>query len=185
MARFFSSVMSVVIRTEVPPFNAVEALQRQARSATGDQTIYEVRTMEQLVSSSLATQKFLLTLFSIFSGLALFLACVGIYSVIAYLTNQRVPEFGVRFALGARASDIVKLVLGESLVIICAGTGIGLVSSIAAGRILETLVPNAHTPRGPIFAVVLPALIAVALFAAYIPARRAAKVDPIVALRYE
>ena len=150
-----------------------------------DQTLYEVRTMEQLVSASLARQKFLLLLFAIFAGLALLLSCVGIYSVIAYLTSQRVPEFGVRIALGAHSSDIIRLVLRESLAIILVGVGIGLLASIGNERVLQRLVPGVHAAQGLILAVVLPALILPALFACYIPARRAAQVDPAVSLRYE
>jgi len=185
LVRFFSSILSVVVRTNVPPLNAVDALQKQARGGTADQTLYEVLTMEQLVSASLARQRFLLLLFAIFAGLALLLACVGIYSVIAYLTSQRVPEFGVRLALGARSSDIISLVLRESLAIILIGIGIGLLASIGSGRILQRLVPGLQTAQGLILVVVLPALILVALFACYIPARRASKVDPAVSLRYE
>jgi predicted permease len=185
LVRFFSSVLSIVIRTNVPPLNTVETLQRQARGATGDQTLYEVRTMEQLVSASLARQRFLLLLFAIFAGLALLLACVGIYSVIAYLTGQRVPEFGVRLALGAHSSDIIRLVLRESLAIVLAGIVIGLVASIGTGRVLQRLVPGLQAADVSILVVVLPALILAALFACYIPARRASKVDPVVSLRYE
>ncbi|HKT89897.1 MAG TPA: ABC transporter permease [Candidatus Sulfotelmatobacter sp.] len=185
LVRFFSSVLSVVVRTNVPPLNTVEALQKQARGATGDQTLYEVRTMEQLVSASLARQRFLLLLFAIFAGLALLLACVGIYSVIAYLTGQRVPEFGVRIALGARSSDVIRLVLRESLAMIVIGIGIGLLASFGSGRILQRLVPGVQTAQGLILAAVLPALILAALFACYIPARRAGKVDPAVSLRSE
>jgi predicted permease len=182
---FFSSVISVVVRTDVPPLNTVKVLQRQARGATGDQALYEMRTMEQLVSASLARQRFLLFLFAIFSGLALLLACVGIYSVLAYLMSQRLREIGVRLALGANSSDIVRLVLRESLAIILVGIGIGLLSSLAAGRVLQRLVPGVQTPQGPISAFLAPGLIAVALLASYIPAHRAAKVDPVMALRYE
>jgi putative ABC transport system permease protein len=185
LVRLFSSFISVVVRTEVPPLNAVEVLQRQARGATGDQTLYEVRTMEQLASASLAQQRFLLLLFALFAGLALLLACVGIYSVIAHLTGERVPEFGVRMALGASPAVIVRLVLRESLLIILAGVGIGAVSSIATQRILQRLVPGTHAPLSSTFVVIVPILIAVALFASYIPAHRAAKVDPMEALRYE
>lgn len=185
LVRFFSSVLSIVIRTNVPPLNTVETLQRQARGATGDQTLYEVRTMEQLVSASLARQRFLLLLFAIFAGLALLLACVGIYSVIAYLTGRRVPEFGVRLALGAHSSDIIRLVLRESLAIVLAGIVIGLVASIGTGRVLQRLVPGLQAADVSILVVVLPALILAALFACYIPARRASKVDPVVSLRYE
>lgn len=185
LVRFFSSVLSVVVRTNVPPMSTVHALQKQARGATGDQTLYEVRTMEQLASASLARQRFLLLVFAIFAGLALLLACVGIYSVIAYLTGQRVPEFGVRIALGARSSDVVRLVLGESIAMIVIGIGIGLLASFGSGRILQRLVPGVQTAQGLILAVVLPALILAALFACYIPARRAGKVDPAVSLRAE
>ncbi len=185
LIRFFSSVMSVVIRTDVPPSNTVEALLRQARGATGDQALYEVRTMEQLVSASLARQRFLLLLFAVFAGMALLLACIGIYSVIAYLMSQRVSEIGVRVALGATSANIVALVLRQSLVMIFAGIGIGVVTSFASSRVLQRLVPEVQTSQTSMFVVVLPVLIAVALAASYIPARRASKVDPMVALRYE
>jgi putative ABC transport system permease protein len=144
-----------------------------------------VQTLEHLASDSRAQQRFLLLLFGIFSGLALLLACVGIYSVVAYLTNQRVPEFGVRIAVGANSADILRLVLRESLTMIFAGSAIGFLSSIGTERVVQRLVPVAQAPLISTFALVLPALIAVAHFASYIPARRAAKVDPMVALRYE
>jgi predicted permease len=185
LVRFFSSIISIVVRTDVPPLSMVQALQKQVRGASGDQTFYEIQTMEQLVSVSLVQQRFLLVLFGIFSGLALLLACVGIYSVVAYLTNQRVPEFGVRIAVGANSSDILRLVLRESLTMITAGIAVGVLSSIGTERVLQRLVPVAQAPLVSTFALVLPVLIAVALFASYIPARRAAKVDPMVALRYE
>src|SRR5256885_11939892 len=158
---------------------------RELRGAAGDQALYEVRTMEQLVSASLARQRFLLLLFGIFSGMALLLACVGIYSVIAYLMSQRVPEIGVRVALGATSANIVALVLRQSLVMIFAGIGIGVAASFASGRVLERLVPEVQTSQTSMFVVVLPVLIAVALAASYIPARKASKIDPMVALRYE
>lgn len=181
----FSSFLSVVVRTNVPPENTVETLERQARGASADQSLYEVRTMEQLASASLGGQKFLLFLFALFSVLALLLASIGIYSALAYLMSQRVREIGVRLALGANSSDIVKLVLRESAVIILAGIGIGFLSSLATGRLLEHLVPNVHAVPASIFVVIVPLLTAVALFASYIPARRAANTDPIVALHYE
>jgi predicted permease len=185
LTKFFSSIISVVVRTKIPPSNAVESLQREARGAMGDQSLYALRTMEQLVSASLDQQRFLLLLFAIYSGLALLLACVGIYGVIAYLMSQRVPEIGVRIAMGAKPSDIVGLVLRQSFVIVLAGVGVGILASFATGRILQSLVPGVQPSQAAIFAVVLSLLLAAALFASYIPARRAAKVDPLVALRYE
>ena len=185
LVRLFSSVISVVVRTKVPPLNVVGALQRKARGAAGDQTLYEVRTMEELASASLARQQFLLLLFAIFAGFALLLACIGIYSVIAYLTSRRTPEFGVRLALGARSSDIVRLVLRESLAMIFTGIGIGVFTSIGTGHVLLRLVPNVQTVQGLMLAVVLSVVFLVALLASYIPARRASMVDPTVAMRYE
>jgi ABC-type antimicrobial peptide transport system permease subunit len=185
LTKFFSSIVSVVVRTNVPPLNTVESLQRAARGALSDQSLYELRTMEQLVSASLNQQRFLLFLFAIYSGLALLLACVGIYGVIAYLMSQRVPEIGVRIALGASRADIVGLVLRQSLVIVLAGVGVGVLASFATGRILQNLMPGLQPSQTVAFVVVLPLLFTTALFASYIPARRAAKVDPMVALRYE
>jgi len=185
LVRVFSSFISIVVRTDVPPLSMLQALQQQARGAVGDQTLYEVRTMEELASASVSQQRFLLLLFGIFSGLAVLLACVGIYSVVAYLTNQRVPEFGVRIAVGANSVDIIGLVLRESLVMIFVGIAIGILSSILTERVLQRLVPVARAPLTSTFALVLPVLITVALLASYIPARRAARVDPMAALRYE
>ncbi len=185
LTRFFSSVMSVAIRTDVRPLSVVEALQRQARGSSGDQALYEVRTMEQLVSGSLALQRFLLGLFGIFSALALSLACLGIYGVITYLTNERVPEFGVRLALGASTGNVMQLVLRQGLILALAGGGIGTVISLAAGRALQRMVAGVPGPDAVVYCAMLSVLFAVALLACYLPARRAAKVDPMVALRYE
>src|SRR5437763_12027245 len=110
---------------------------RELRGAAGDQALYEVHTMEQLVSASLARQRFLLFLFGLFAGLALLLACIGIYGVLAYLTGQRVPEIGVRMTLGATVRDIIGLVLRQSLTMILGGVGVGVLAALAAGRVLQ------------------------------------------------
>lgn len=185
LTRFFSSVMSVAIRTDVNPLSMRESLQREARGSTGDQALYEMRTMEQLVSSSLALQRFLLWLFGIFSALALLLACLGIYGVIAYLTNERVPEFGVRMALGASTQNVMRLVVRQGLILTLAGAGIGVGMSMLASRILQRMVPGVQGLEPMVFCTMLSVLFASALLACYLPARRAAKVDPMVALRYE
>jgi ABC-type antimicrobial peptide transport system permease subunit len=163
----------------------VESLRREVRGATGDQVLYEVRTMEQLASSTLDQHRFLLLLFGIFAGLALLLACIGIYGVLAYLTGQRVPEIGVRIALGATARGVVWLVLRQSLGMIFVGVGTGIIAALAAALLLERSVTGVRSVEPLAFATMIAILIIAGLFASWLPARRASKVDPIVALRYE
>jgi len=158
---------------------------RELRGAAGDQALYEVHTMEQLVSASLARQRFLLLLFGIFAGLALLLACIGIYGVLAYLTGQRVPEIGVRMTLGATARDVMRLVLGQSLVMIFVGVGVGMLAALAAGGILNRLVEGMRPADLSTFGITIPVLVIAALFASFVPARRASRVDPVSALRQQ
>ena len=141
--------------------------------------------MEQLVSDSLARQRFLLLLFGIFAGLALLLACVGIYGVLAYLTGQRVPEFGVRMALGAGPRDVMWLVLRQSLGMILAGVVAGITGAWAAGRVMAHLVEGMQSAEPSTFAIMIPVLVVAALLASFVPARRASRVDPMTALRQE
>ena len=165
--------------------NVVEPLRQELRGVAGAQALYEVHTMEQLVSASLARQRFLLLLFGIFAGLALLLACIGIYGVLAHLTGQRVPEFGVRIALGASARDVMRLVLGQSLGMIFAGVGVGILGALAAGRLLVHLVDGMQPTEPSTFAIMIPILVAAALFASFLPARRASRIDPMSALHQE
>jgi predicted permease len=183
LLHFFSSVMSIAVRTTVPPLNVVEPLRRELRGAAGDQALYEPCTMEQLASASLETQRFLLLLFGIFAGLALLLACIGIYGVLAYLTGQRVPEIGVRVALGASARNVRWLVLRESLVMIFAGVTAGTWAALAAGHLLQRLVGGMRPTDLSTFAITIPFLVAAALVASFVPASRASRVDPVAALR--
>jgi len=141
--------------------------------------------MEQLVSASLSRQRFLLLLFSIFAGLALLLACIGIYGVLAYLTNQRIPEMGVRIALGASARSVLWLVLRQSLGMVVIGVAVGMFAALAAGRLLRHSVEGMRPSEPLTFAIMISVLVAAALFASFIPARRAGLVDPVKALRQE
>jgi ABC-type antimicrobial peptide transport system permease subunit len=177
--------MSIAIRTNVLPLNLVESLQRNLRGVANDQVLYDVRTMEQLVNNSLSTQRFLLVIFFVFAGLALLLACIGIYGVLAYLMTQRVPEIGVRMALGATAGNVMWLVMRQSIAMILAGVGIGTIAALAAGRSLEHSVEGMHQMEPVSFAVMIPVLVAAALLASFIPARRASRIDPISALRQD
>jgi len=183
--RRWSELMSVAVRTNVAPLSVVESLRREVRGATSDQVLYEVRTMEQLASSTLDQHRFLLLLFGVFAGLALLLACIGIYGVLAYLTGQRVPEIGVRIALGATARGVVWLVLRQSLVMIFCGVAAGIIAALAAGRVLERSVTAVRSVEPLALAIMIAILVIAGLFASWLPARRASKVDPIVALRYE
>jgi predicted permease len=183
--RRWSELMSIAVRTEIAPLSEVQSLRGELRGAAGDRVLYEVRTMEQLVSKSLALQRFLLLLFGIFAGLALVLACIGIYGVLAYLTGQRVPEIGIRMALGARPWAVVWLVLRQSLGMIVIGVALGAGAALAGARVLQRLVTGMQPAGITAFALTIPLLVAAALFASFLPARRASRVDPVNALRQD
>ena len=181
----WSDLMSIAVRTKIPPLNVVGALRRELKGAGGDQVLYEVNTLEQLSRGTIARQRFLVLLFGVFAGLALLLACVGLYGVMAYLTGKRVPEFGVRMAFGASARDVMRLVLGQSLGMIFAGVGVGLLGAMAASSVLAHLVDGMRPAEPLAFAIMIPVLIAAALMASFLPAWRASRVDPLIALKYE
>jgi predicted permease len=183
--RRWSELMSIALRTSVPPLTELGSLRQAVRGAAGDQVLYEVHTMEQLARDSLAQQRFLLLLFSTFAGLALLLACVGIYGVLAYLTGQRVPEMGIRLALGASGAEVLWLVLRQSLGMILTGVAVGTAAALGAARVLEGTVEGMRPAHFSTFAVMVPALVLAGLVASFLPARRASRVDPVVALKYE
>lgn len=181
----WSELMSIAVRTSVDPLPLVDPLRRAVRGTGGDQVLYEIRTLEQLAKSTLAQQRFLLLLFGVFAALALLLACVGIYGVLAYLTSQRIPEFGIRMALGATAHNVMGLVLWQSVGMILAGTVLGVGAAFAAARLLEHLIPGVRSTEPLAFATMVLVLVIAALFASFLPARRASRVDPMAALRQE
>lgn len=183
--RLTASGMSLVVRTVSSPLNLVEGLRRSVRGTARDQAIYEIRTMEQVEKATLARERFLLLLFGLFAGLALLLACIGIYGVLAYLNSQRVAEFGIRLALGASARDVLRLVLGESIRMIFVGIVVGAAASVATGRLLERLVNGAHSTDLLTFTSMVLVLIVAALLASFLPARRASRIQPTTALRQE
>ena len=185
LIRRWSELMSIGVRTSVDPLTLLEPLRRVVRGAGNDQVLYEPRTLERLAADSLARQRFLLLLFGIFAGLALLLACIGIYGVLAYLTTQRVPEIGVRMALGATGAEVMLLVLRQSLAMILAGVAVGIAGALGAGRLLIRLVEGMQATEPS--TIVIPAvfLMAAAMFASFLPARRASRVDPMKALRQD
>jgi predicted permease len=185
LPRRWSELMSIGIRTSIPPAAIIEPLRRAVHGAGGDQVVYEVHTLEQLAKGSLSRQRFLLLLFSIFAGLALLLACIGIYGVLAYLTSQRVPEMGVRMALGASQGDVVWLVLRQSLGMILLGAAAGTGAALAATRVLQRFVEGMQPTEPVTFVSMLFVLVAAALLASFVPARRASRIDPTRALRQD
>jgi predicted permease len=181
----WSDLMSIAVRTGIDPMSLVEPLRKAIRGGTGDQVLYEINSFESLATASLARQRFLLLLFSIFAALALLLACIGIYGVLAYLTSQRVPEIGVRMALGATAPQVMWMVLRQSLKMIAAGIIVGVGGSWLATRSLVRLVEGVRSADPSTFAAMIAVLVLAALFASFLPARRASRIDPIRALRQE
>jgi predicted permease len=185
LLRRWSELMSIAVRAGIEPLSVVEPLRREVRGVSDDQVLYDVHTMEQLAKDTIATQRFLLLLFGIFAGIALLLACIGIYGVLAYLTGQRVPEIGVRMALGATAGEVTRMVLRQSLGMICVGVGVGTLAAIAAGRLLVHTVEGMQSTELSTFIITIPILVVAALLASFVPARRASRIDPIRALRQE
>jgi predicted permease len=181
----WSEVMSIAARTRIHPLSLVQPLSRAVRGATGDQVLYEIHTFEDLAAASLARQRFLLLLFGIFAALALLLACIGIYGVLAYLTSQRVPEIGVRMALGATGQAVMWMVLRQSLAMIAAGILVGAAGSWFATHSLVRFVEGVRSVEPLTFAAMIAVLAIAALVASFLPARRASRIDPIRALRQE
>jgi len=181
----WSDLMSIAVRTSVNPVNVVDPLRKEIRGATGDQVLYEIDTLEHLAAASLARLRFLLLLFGVFASLALLLASIGIYGVLAYLTSRRVPEIGVRMALGATAARVVWMVLRQSLAMVSVGTIVGAAVSWVATRELVSLVDGVRPLEAPSFVLMLAVLVVAALAASFLPARRASRVDPMRALRQE
>jgi ABC-type antimicrobial peptide transport system permease subunit len=147
--------------------------------------VYNVQTMNQVVSNSFAARRLSMLLLAVFASLALVLACVGIYGVISYLVGQRTHEIGVRVALGAQQSDVLKLVLGHGAKMALLGVAVGLLAALALTRLMSNQLFGV-SPHDPLtFAAVATLLMFVALAACYLPARRATRVDPIIALRHD
>jgi putative ABC transport system permease protein len=183
--RLLASGLTLTVRTRVPPLSIVHAIRQQIRGPARDQVLYDVGTMDQLVSDTVARQRFLFLLFGIFAALALLLACIGIYGVLAYFTSQRIPEFGVRIALGSTPGDLISLVLRQSVAMIAVGACLGLLAGFAATGLLKHFVEGVRSTDPLTFVVMVSVLVLAALFASFLPALRASRTDPINALRQE
>jgi putative ABC transport system permease protein len=177
--------MTFVIRTQGEPTVVAGAARNVVRALDPEQPVADVRAMESLIGASVARARFNTLLLTIFAVVALLLAGVGIYGVMAYSVAQRTQEIGVRMALGARATDVARLVVRTGMMLTLGGVAIGMAASFALSWLMKTLLFNV-SETDPLTFVGVPLLLAlVALLACLIPARRAAKVDPMVALRYE
>jgi putative ABC transport system permease protein len=177
--------LALIIRTNEKPESIVAAVRRTMQSIDKDRPVFGVRTFESVISEAVAGPRFRAFLLGVFAAVALILAMVGIYGVMSYSVEQRTQEIGTRMALGAQGSDIFKLVIGQGMALAFVGVGIGLVASFALTRVLSQLLFDVK-PTDPLtFTVIALLLIGVALVACWIPARRATKVDPLMALHCE
>ncbi len=176
---------TLVVRTQGDPMLVSSALRSAVWAVDKDQPVWKIRTEQSLLDISVGSQRFLMMMMGVFSMLSLVLAAIGIYGVISYSTSQRIQEIGVRVALGAQKRDILRLIFGEGLWIAACGVGIGAVGAFGLTRFLSSQLYGVSASDPATFASVALLLVAVSLVACYVPARRAMRVDPMVALHYE
>jgi putative ABC transport system permease protein len=177
--------LSLVIRTRAAPRSVAVGVQKEIAAIDPEQPAYNIKTMEEWMGGSLAVRRLGTLLLSIFAALALLLAAVGIYGVMAYWVGQRTHEIGLRMALGARQHDVLRLVVGQGLRLGLVGVGLGLAGAFALTRFLSSLLFDVRSTDPVTFLGVSLMLAGVTLLACYLPARRAAKVGPMEALRCE
>ena len=180
-----NSGTNLVIRTQGDPASLAAAVRKEVKAIDPDQPVAAVRTMDEWVDMSVASSRYRTVLLGLLALVALVLASTGIYGVMSYSVAQRTHEIGVRMALGARRFDVLKLVVRQGMILVVIGVALGIAGAFALTRVMASLLFGV-TAKDPItFTVVGLLLATVALVACYIPARRATKVDPLVALRYE
>lgn len=177
--------MNLAVRTSVDPKSTLAAIQAAIREVDKNQPVYQVQTIDELIRDSVSTRRFALTILILFAVLALVLAVSGIYGVISYSVSQRTQEIGIRMALGAEGRDVLRLVLGQFMRLTAVGVALGLVGAYALTRLMTSLLFGVTPTDITTFVLVPIALSLVAVVACLIPARRATRVNPLVALRYE
>ena len=183
--RWQSFPLTLVVRSATAPSSMVSAVTNAVHSVDGTVPLRDIQTMDEVVTSSLSQSRFNMLLLGAFAGLALLLAAIGIYSVLSYSVRQRVPEIGIRLALGARLSDVVRMIVIEGMKPALLGVAIGALAALATGRVVASLIYQV-TPSDPVTFLAVSALLGmIALLACVIPAYRASKVDPVIALRNE
>ena len=177
--------MSLVVRTSLPPGAILSAIKSTIWSVDKNQPVFDVKSMDEIVSGNVSAQRLAFLLLGVFAFLALALAAIGIYGVTSYLVSARTHEIGVRMALGAQPLDVWRLVLGHGAKLVAIGVFAGAVAALALTRLLTNLLFGVSASDPWTFVGVGLLLIVVAVVASYVPARRATRVDPLVALRYE
>jgi len=182
---FLANNLSLVVRTGVDAETLNASVRQELRNVDVDVAIASVRPMDHFLAASLAARKFNMELLVAFATTALLLAAVGLYAVVAYLVSQRTREIGIRLALGAAPRDILRLLIGQGMKLTLIGIAIGFVGAIVVTRLMRSLLFAVAPTDLVTFTISAVALTAVALLACFLPARRAMKVDPLVALRYE
>ena len=184
-SQFPTSLNTIVVKTESNPPAMTNAVRREILAIDKDQAVFNVTTLEQLLGDSILSRKFFMMLLMVFAALALTLAAIGIYGVMSYVASQRTHEIGIRMALGAQGKDVLKLIIGNGMSLALIGVALGLAGAFALTRVMAGLLFGVTTTDALTYISVSLGLIAIALLACYIPARRATKIEPLVALRYE
>jgi len=184
-AQFPWMTAAVLARTKLTPPEYYHSIQKLFSDFAGDNDTYSQQTLDDAMDKSVAQPKFYSVLLGVFAVIALILACVGLYGVISYVTSQRTQEIGIRVAMGAQKSDILKLIIGQGMLLVGLGTVVGLIGALLASRLLESFLYDVSTKDILSYLSVSLLLAAVALLACFLPARRAAKVDPLIALKYD
>lgn len=180
-----SSYMTLFIRTSVSPMSAATAVRQAIYAVDKDQPVSDVRTLSEIANSSLSERRFTMILLAAFAAAALALAAIGIYGVMAFSVAQRSREIGLRLALGAQKRDVLAMVVGEGMAFAGIGVAVGVVCGLALGRTLSNMLFGVEPGDPATFLFISLLLALVALLACWLPARRAAKVDPMAALRQE
>ena len=180
-----TTAMSLAIKTRLEPRTLANSVQREVIAVDPEQPVWSIRTMDELMATSVMRRQLIMTLLTLFAGIALMLAAVGIYGVISYWVTQRSHEIGIRVAIGASRLDVLKMVLGQSMSVVLIGVVIGLVGAAALTQVMATLLYDVSATDAVTFASYSAALILVGLLASYLPARRATRIDPVTMLRQQ